>query len=194
MREHAVERPWHAGEIERADEHRRVLDLAPAAGAHEAPKLCLDAPGALRGLLLERPEASELPLGFDDPLDAGRSEAADQLVLEVGVADVEAGPPELGAEAGPLDGEPEVALVAGVAQAGEPDALGDEQVKETPDVPGPPNRDDGDALSREVAAAPSGERLDGELIAHALDEDDGARGNRIGSAEGARSHGPESLP
>ena len=149
MREHAVERPRHAREIERADEHRRVLDLAPAAGAHEAPKLCLDAPGALRGLLLEGSEASKLALGFDDPLDAGGAEAADQLVLEVGVADVEAGPHELGAEAGPLDGEPEVALLAGVAQAGEPDALGDEKVEEAPDVPGPPI---------ETTATPSAER------------------------------------
>src|SRR3954447_6340263 len=115
VREHAVEWPRHAGEIERVDERRRVLDLAPAARAHEAPQLRLDAAGALRGLLLEGPEASELALGLDDPLDAGGSEAADQLVLEVGVADEEAGPPELGAQAGPLDGEPEVALLAGVA-------------------------------------------------------------------------------
>ena len=43
-------------------------------------------------MVLERPEPSELTLGFDDPLDAGGAEAADQLVLEVGVADVEVGP------------------------------------------------------------------------------------------------------
>jgi len=40
------------------------------AGCHEAPELRLDAARALLGLLLERLEASEPALGFDDPLDA----------------------------------------------------------------------------------------------------------------------------
>ena len=48
----------------------------------------------------------------------------------------------------------------------------------------PPDRDDGDALGREVAAAPGGERLDSELIAHALDEDNGVRADRSESTEG----------
>ena len=128
MPEHAGEWSWHAGEIECTDKHRRVLDLAPGAGAHEAPQLRLDAPGALRGLVLEGPEAPKLALGFDDPLDAGSSEAADQLVLQIGTADVEAGPRELRAEADPLDGKPEVALLGGVTQPGDPDTLGDEQL------------------------------------------------------------------
>ena len=100
------------------------------------------------------------------------AEAADQLVLEVGVADVEAGR-QVRAEAGPLEDEPDVVRLARVAQAGEPDALGDEHLEEAPDVPRASDRDDGDPLGREVAAAPGGERLDRELVAHALDEDDG---------------------
>ena len=143
----------------------------------------------MRGLILEGPEASELALGLDDLLDAGSAEAADQLVLEVGVADVEAGLREVRAEARPLDGEPEVVLLAGVAQARDPDALGKELLEEAPDIPGASDRDDRDTLGREVAAAPDGERLDRELVAHAFDEDDGAE-----PAEGTRGQDPESVP
>jgi hypothetical protein len=123
----------------------------------------------LGGLVLEGPEASELALGFDDLLDAGGSEAADQLVLEVGVADVQAGRVEAGA--------PEVSGLAGVAETGEADALRDERLEEGADVPGPADRDHGDALGREIAAAPGGQRLDGELIAHTFDKDGSAHGH-----------------
>ena len=98
MREHAVEGPRDAGEIERVDEHWCVLDLAPAAGA-----------------------------------------------------------PELGAEAGLLDGEPEVALLAG-AQPGEPDALGDEESRKRRMFPAPPIG---------TTATPSAARLPPRLAASA---------------------------
>ena len=82
MREHAIERSRPPLEIEGPDEHGRVLDVAAAADAHEAPQLCLEGAAALRGLALEGP-AVRARLGLDDPLDRGGAEAADQLVLEV---------------------------------------------------------------------------------------------------------------
>ena len=43
-------------------------------------------------LLLEGPERAEVAVRLDDLLDGFRAERADQLVLEVGVADEEAEP------------------------------------------------------------------------------------------------------
>ena len=65
----------------------------------------------------------EVALHVDDRLHGVRSERADQLVLEIGLADVEAEPFEVraslgGAEAGTLEAAPELALLAGVAEPG----------------------------------------------------------------------------
>jgi len=69
--EYTVQRPRHTGEIQRLDEHGRVLDLAAAASAHEAPKLLLDGPSLLRRLLLQRAERSKLTLRVDDVFNGG---------------------------------------------------------------------------------------------------------------------------
>jgi hypothetical protein len=116
---HAVQRPRDLREIQRVDEPGRGLDLAALGGAEEAPKLLLDAPAAPRGLLLEGAERFQVTHGVDDLLDGGGPQCADQLVLQVGDADVEAEPfligaREVGAEAGSLEAAPEVALLAGV--------------------------------------------------------------------------------
>ena len=86
----------------------------------------LGASSLLRRLLLEGAERSELTLRVDDLLHRGGTEGADQLVLQVGDAHVEAerfhvGAGQVGAEAGPLEPAPEVALLGGVAQPRQPD-------------------------------------------------------------------------
>jgi hypothetical protein len=76
------------------------------------------------GLSLEGTKRFEFALGFDDPFDGGYTERANQLVLQVGDAYVETealhiGAFQLGADAGPLEPAPEVALLAGVTEARE---------------------------------------------------------------------------
>ena len=87
---------------------------------------CASTGRALPGrLLLEGAERAELTLSLDDLLHRAGTESADQLVLEVGVADVEAQPfhldaRQVGAEAGPIEPAPEVVLLGGVAEPGQP--------------------------------------------------------------------------
>src|SRR4051794_39802811 len=118
VREHAVERARHPIEVERVDEQARVADLAAAAAAHEPPQLLGVGPPAPRRLPLERADGAELALCVDHRLDRRDADGADQLVLQVGVADVKAealhlDPCEAVAQAGPLEPAPEVALLAG---------------------------------------------------------------------------------
>ena len=103
-------------EIERIDEQRRPADLPRAATAQEASKLLLGGSPSPGRLLLHRAEGSEPSLRLDDALDRRGSEGADQLVLQIRVADVEpeclhVGAREVGAEVGPLEGASEVALL-----------------------------------------------------------------------------------
>jgi hypothetical protein len=117
--EQQVERPRHLAEIERIDEQARVADLPPAAAAHEAPKLLLGGLSSPPRLLLEGAEGSQVSLCFDDLFHGGGTVSANQLVLQVCDAHVEAQPfhldaCELGAEAGPLETAPEVALLGSV--------------------------------------------------------------------------------
>ena len=85
-----VQRLRHLGEVQRIDEQGRVPDLPAAAAAHKAPKLLLIVPSSPCRLLLQDPERSKLTLSVDYPLHAGGTEAADQLVLQVCDAHVEA--------------------------------------------------------------------------------------------------------
>ncbi len=85
-----VKRPWHLGEIERLDEQPRVADLPLAGAAHETPKLLLWRPSLPRRLLLQGAERTEFTLSVDDPFHRGDTERADQLILQVGDAHVEA--------------------------------------------------------------------------------------------------------
>src|SRR5829696_3206952 len=83
MCEYRIEWPRHLAEIECVDEETRVADLAPAAAAHEAPKLLLRRPALPRSLLLECAEGPELTLGVDHLLHCLGAESTDQLVLQV---------------------------------------------------------------------------------------------------------------
>src|SRR5262249_1359330 len=120
----AVERSRHAHGVERLDEVARVARLAAAAAAHEPAQLLVHRPAPPLGLLLQRAEGAEIPFRLDDALDRVDPECADQLVLEVGLADVEAErlhvrARQRRAEAGALEAAAEVALLAGVAESGE---------------------------------------------------------------------------
>jgi hypothetical protein len=177
----AVQRLGDAAEVEGVDQQPGVAVLAAAAGAQEAVQQPGQGPLPLGGLALEGPERPELPLALDQPLHGGGAEAADQLVLQVGLAHEEAergqlGPAEIRAEAGPLQTAPEVDLLAGVAEAGQGQAQpsGTEPLQEPPDAPGPAHRDDDDALGGEVPAAAGGQGLEGDLVAGPLDQHDHA--------------------
>ena len=112
---------------------------------------------------------------------AAAPRAADQLVLQVGVADVEAEPlhlgtREVGAEAGLFETAPEVGLLPASQRPASSDVapLRAELPEEPPDRLGATHRDDGDALGVEVAFAPGGEGLEREPVAEPLDQHDGA--------------------
>ena len=183
MDKHTVQRPRHLGEIERVDEQARVSDLPSAAAAHEAPKLLLDGPPSPRRLLLQDAKRSEVALGGHDPFHGGGTEGADQLVLEVCDAQVETESfhvraSEVGAEAGPLEGAPEVSLLRSVTEARHSDAmpLGAEQIQEASDVRRTTHRDNRDAFSVEVPTTALSERFERDLVAHPFNEDDRAGG------------------
>ena len=127
------------------------------------------------GLLLEGPEGAQVAVSLDHPLDGRRPERADQLVLEILDADVEAEPlkirtSEVGSEPGPFQAAPEVALLGRVAEAGEPDveSLRPEVIQEPSYRLRAADRDDRDALGVEVPLVPLGKGLDRDLVADAL--------------------------
>ena len=180
MREDEVEGPRHAGQVERLHEHPAVVDLAPAVGAQEAPELALDRDAALSRLPLEDAKRSQLALGGDDLLDGRDAERADELVLEVLDAGVEAEalhgrPGEIGAEAGPFQAPLDGPLLARVVEARQPDVEPPrpEPLEEPADGLGAADGLDGDALGGEIAAAPGRERLERVPIALPFDEDYG---------------------
>jgi hypothetical protein len=160
-----VEWPRDLAELERLDEVAGVAGLAAAAAAHVAAELVLDRAASPLDLLLEGPERLEVSVCLDHFQHALCAERADQLGFEVGLADV-----EVRRQAGTLEGLPELSFLAGVAEAGDPN------VPKAPQVP--PDRlcatqhDDLDALGGEVAALALSERLEGNLVAGALDEND----------------------
>src|SRR5688500_7365213 len=122
MSEYTVQRPRHSGEVKRLDEQGRVADLPVP---HELPKLHLMRLSSLRRLLLEGAERPKLALSVDDLLHGGGTEGAGQLLLQVCDAHVETesfhiGASEVGAEAGPLQTAPEVVLLCGVTETGQP--------------------------------------------------------------------------
>ncbi len=181
MGEDAVERPGDAIEIEGVGHRHHCSEPAAAARPEEAVELVFDRAAAPRLLGLERAKRSEPALVGDDPLDGRSAEGADQLVLEIRVAHVEAKPLEVGArevraEAGSLERAPDDGLLAGVAEARKPDVqpVWAEELEEVPDGLCPADRNDGHAFGIEVSATPPGQRLERDLVADALDEHDHA--------------------
>jgi hypothetical protein len=114
---------------------------------------------------------------------AAATERADQLVLQICVADVEAELSHLGAcrrgaqsgaQPGTLETAAEVALLAGVAEAREPDvaALRPELEQDASNRLRTADRHDRDAFGFEVPAAPLRERFQRDAVADPLDEHD----------------------
>ncbi len=184
VREHRVQWARRLGEIERLDEQRRVVDLA-ARVPEEAPELLVDRPSAPLGLLLESPERPELTPLLHDVQHAFGPHRADELVLEVLDARVEPEPLQLDrrgarSEPRPLETATDIGLLGHVVQAGNGDVgpTRAEPLQELPDVLRSDHGDHGDAICRQVASPPRGERLERTSVADPLDEDDGARGRR----------------
>jgi len=179
MGEQAVQRPRHPCELQGVDEQPRVSDLAAASRAHEAPQLLLSGPSSLGRLLLEGAERPELTLSVDDLFHRGGAEGADQLVLQVCDAHVEAerlhiGATEVGAEAGPRQTAAEVALPPYVTEArqSEVEPPRTEQIQETPDVRCTPDRHDGNSLGVQVPTTALSQRFERELVADPFDQHD----------------------
>jgi hypothetical protein len=144
VREYTVKRARYSGEIERLHERRRESDLPVG---QEAAQLFLGGSGSMRRLLLVGAKRSQLPVGGQDLLHYGSTEATDQLVLEILFAYVEAESlhlraPEIDTKARALESTPERRLLARVAETREPDigATRAVKVQEPADRPRAPDR------------------------------------------------------
>src|SRR6476620_6991415 len=119
------ERPRHGSEIERLHQQWRVVDLAPASGAHEPSKPGRVGLSLLGRLLLERPERGEITLLGEKLFNRKDAEGPDQLIFQVSSAHIEPvalqlAPTGYRAEAGSLEPtleEPELGNVAQTGQA-----------------------------------------------------------------------------
>jgi hypothetical protein len=196
MSKYLVKRPRNLGEIKRIDEKTRVSDLAPAAAAHEAPKLLLSGPSLPRRLLLEGAEGSKVTMSINDQFHGGGTESADQLLLQVCDAHVETQPfhintSEVGPEAGPLETTPEIALLCGVAKTRQPDVrpLRAEPIQEASYCLRAPNGHNGNTFGRKIPTTTPSERLERDLVADAFNEHDRARFDTYGRPAGCANRG-----
>src|ERR1700674_3294671 len=176
----AVERPGHPVEIQRPHEHSGGLDLSAPLRPEEAAQLLLVASSAPLRLVLEGAERFELTLRIDDALHDGGPKGTNQLVLQVGDADIETEPlhvaaRQVGTEAGALETALKVALFTGVAQTGQPEAqpMRTESFQEASNVRRAAHGHDGNASSLEMVTAAGGERVERKPVANPLNEDDG---------------------
>jgi hypothetical protein len=179
MSEDPVERPRDPVEVERLDEQTRVADLAPSAAAHETPKLLLGGAASPCGHLLELSKAMQIVVRADDPLHARHTERADQLLLQIRVADeepeafhVRAGEAGAEAEAGPLQRPAEDRFLARIAETCEPRPIFPELLEERSDPMSPSETLDADSQGSEVDGAALGQRFHCHLVALAFDHHD----------------------
>ena len=180
--EHGVERTRHAVQVEREHQRPGVLRLAARARADEAAQVLDRAASPLSRLCLQTAQRRKLALPRDHTLDALDAKGPDQLVLEVGDADVEAealkrGAVQVAAEAGALEGPPKVWLLVLVAEATQDDlgALAAQRQDEPANRVRAAHGHDLDVGTRETQAAPPRERLQCDLVALPLHDDDRAR-------------------
>src|SRR6185312_10996658 len=161
------------------DQRPGQLDLPVG---EETAQLIGRGPGPVGGLLLVGAEGAQLAVRREDRLGALHPEPADELVLEVALADEEPERLQSGAsrtrvESGALEGAADIRLLALVAEAGHDrvragGAVGGQEAAHRLRASDGEHRD---ALGGEVAAAALGQRADGDLVASALDQHDGAR-------------------
>jgi monovalent cation/hydrogen antiporter len=145
----------------------------------EAAKLALGRDAALRRLALEHAERPQLALGGDHVDDAGHTQRADQLRLEILVAGVEVEPlhvvaAEPAPEPRPLQAACDGPLLSGVVERREaqPGAAGPEALDGPAHRLGAAHRLHGDAGRRQVDAAALGEREQRAAVARSFDEHD----------------------
>ena len=167
-REDAVERSWDEPEVECLDQQDGVPLLAVP---HEAVQLFLERPGAMRGLLLVRPERAQLALLQEHALHAVRPNSTRQLVLEVLRARVEPSTLELAAIGAP-QGAQEMPLLADVIEPCQPNVA--VLPEATCEISEATHRHDDDALGLEIATTATRKRLDSVAVARALDKHDSA--------------------
>lgn len=151
----------------------------------------LDAPLALSGLPLEHAEPLELTCILDHSLDPSGTEGANELALQIFVADEE---PEglhvrsrqIGAEAHAFEGLAEITLLAEIAEPGQSHSASHILPEMGDDVGRSTHRHDGDVLGLEASPPPSRQGQERVAIAFPFDEDDtGLRPIRL-----ARAHLP----
>jgi hypothetical protein len=183
VRQQAIQRLRHAAQLELVNEQRRVLMLATAAGAHEPAQPGLFRSIALRRLVLEDPVRMQIAVPFEEPLDCGRSEGADELVLQILDAHEEAEPFQVGqgdvlAEAGSFERPLEEVRFTLIHQTSKGDIqpTRTEELHVALEVRGTAHGDDGDPLGGQVTSLPARQSLDGELIAGPFDQNDGPSG------------------
>ena len=163
-------------------EQPRVPVLPSGVDADEAMDLLLAGACSVEGLVLHPPERRELAFTLDHSFGVGRCQRPDELVLQVGGADVEPERRELctieaTSDARALEPTREVLLFGEIVEARESQvpSLWSEEREETSDVRGAPHRDDEDALVAKVAFAPRGHDLERDPVTDAFDENDGGR-------------------
>jgi kynurenine formamidase len=137
-------------------------------------ELHLDRLLAVLDLLLERLECGEVAFVLCDLEDCVGAVGADELVLEVDVADVEAErlhvvAREASAEAGTLERPGVAPLFPGVAEAGDTEST--RSVEKTPERLGAADRHDLHALQVEMTPQASCQRLERDAVTDSLDED-----------------------
>src|SRR3954466_7286554 len=104
--------------------NRRSRSLGAPPPPQKSARLPRGRPPLPRRLLLQRAERTQLALGGDHSLNGGGAERANQLVLQIRLADVEAqllhaAAAQASAEARALERAPEVRLLPRVAEAGQ---------------------------------------------------------------------------
>ena len=161
--EHPGERRRDSLRLESRDQQRRIPVVAVTV-VHPAQQLGLRAPTPPGRLVLEAAEGLQIAFACNHLLDTTRAESADQLVLETLDADV-------GRTA---EHAPEPALLAGVAQPDDPFAV--VLLRRATDCLRAADRHDLDAGCDEIEAELRRNRLEGDPVGDAFDEDHGHAG------------------
>ena len=156
------------------------------------------APSPPGRLPLHAAKRAEVAVGAEELAEERDARRADELFLQVRDADVEAEALQVRTRPGcahPSRREAALddVLFRGITQAGQnqPRSLGAEVPQVARKRVGTADRDDRDSFRGEIPAPADGQRLDGHLVADALDQDDGGPGggHRLGSDGGSPNRG-----